>query len=292
MKTKEVGDAWQAALEDWDDDVPGTCARKQRQDWPQGQACFQGPAWRWLLAMEWLKEQRSVKRSENELIWKAWQYLADPGIVSRCPSAAAIQVACQINQDPLRSLEIEARLLAGYTLKQIAAKVHQSPVVVLWYHDLFFDVLPRMTATMWISTYLFDPAGDTPDALRKSVYRSSYRGGRFVCEHWLSRLSELRTEPDLSTRHGRETKQLQLLLQIDQIQQRIYQGLDPKPLLDWQHRPACQLAREYESLAQQHACFLSRLLKKHFVADQAVAGQVPLAPESPTVASPRNSHSC
>ena len=55
-------------------------------------------------------------------------------------------------------LMIEARLLAGQTLTEIAQKVKTDSSVVLWYSKLFFDVQDKLDNSDWVQSQILLPA--------------------------------------------------------------------------------------------------------------------------------------
>lgn len=267
-------DHWQAALADWDDDVPGTTARSKRHRWPHHAACLGPPEWRWSAAMDYISRQKEVARSEkSEQIWQAMRYLQSYE-ANDCPTTAAIRRACEINRDPLYRLQIEARLLARYTLKEVAYKTSEPPVVVLWYHDLFFDVLPRLQAKAWLSGVLFDPFSKHTNLFTKSVLRDSYYGRKAVCEHWLSRLRELHEPQDLTTLRGRENQQLLLRMELERIQQLGADGMNVKLLADFFRTEGKSFPQEHVSLFSQHGLLLEKRIASLFGPPEPVAGKV------------------
>lgn len=64
---------------------------------------------------------------------------------------AALEAALALHEDdsPLQ-WEVRARLLAGQTDDEIAARCKLQPSVVKWYATLFYDIRPRREATDWL----------------------------------------------------------------------------------------------------------------------------------------------
>jgi hypothetical protein len=111
------------------------------------------PARRWLRAGYLLAHGRRPMRRDDGATREAWQFRRGLG---RCRGAAgrgrpaerfpemAEAHAAYAAAEPLRRAELEARLLAGEDDAAIAAKMALSPAGVSAYHDVLFEVRPRL----------------------------------------------------------------------------------------------------------------------------------------------------
>ena len=120
--------------------------------WPE-------PARRWLRAEHLLGHGRWPMRRDDAATREAWRFRRG---LRRCHCAAgrrrlarrypALAEAHGLyrSAEPLRRAELEARLLAGEDDATVAAKVGLSAPGVAMYHDVFFDIRPRLGADFYI----------------------------------------------------------------------------------------------------------------------------------------------
>ena len=118
------------------------------------------PAWRWLRAGYLHTHGREPCRFKDDpLTHHAWQFLAAAG--RSAADDARDQATCRFltvgeayaiysGGPPLRRAELEARLLAGQADETIAAKVLLSLDGVRCYHDLFYEVRPRLATPAYV----------------------------------------------------------------------------------------------------------------------------------------------
>jgi hypothetical protein len=112
------------------------------------------PARRWLRAGYLLRHRLWPSWGRDDpATWAAWRFRRGLG---RCHGAAgrrrlarrypALAEAHGLyrSAEPLRRAELEARLLAGLDDAAVGAKVGMSPAGVAAYHDVFFEVRPRL----------------------------------------------------------------------------------------------------------------------------------------------------
>ena len=121
--------------------------------WPE-------PARRWLRAEHLLAHgRRPLWGRDDPLGWEAWRFRgglarcrceADRARLARCYPALAEAHGLYRSAEPLRRAELEARLLAGEGDATVAAKVGLSAPGVAMYHDVFFDIRPRLGADFYI----------------------------------------------------------------------------------------------------------------------------------------------
>jgi hypothetical protein len=100
------------------------------------------------------------------------------------PTAAAYELFIQPNRFEER-LFVEGMLLAGAKNEDFAAKVPCAPADVQAYHDLFFDVRPRLEAPAWIVGQLFHGGLYGPMNLRDRagvVHRLAWMAGPQIFE--------------------------------------------------------------------------------------------------------------
>ena len=117
------------------------------------------PARRWLRAEYLLGHGRWPMRRDDGATREAWRFRRGLG---RCRGEAgrgrpaerfpemAEAYAAYTAAEPLRRAELEARLLAGQDDATVAAKVGLSAPGVAMYHDVFFDIRPRLGADFYI----------------------------------------------------------------------------------------------------------------------------------------------
>jgi hypothetical protein len=111
------------------------------------------PARRWLRAEYLLGHGRRPMRRDDPLTREAWRFRRG---LARCRGEAGRAQLAQrfptlaeahdwyTSAEPLRRAELEARLLAGQDDAAVAAKVGMSPAGVAAYHDVLFEVRPRL----------------------------------------------------------------------------------------------------------------------------------------------------
>jgi hypothetical protein len=121
---------------------------------------FRSPAWRWARA-SWLREHggRADKRIDDDWVVRARDFLAarDQGTDARRAGRKRahdqhIQAALDLWEAdrPAPRWRVEAHLLTSVPLNDVARICTLPAEVVECYHQLFFDVLPRLRATDWI----------------------------------------------------------------------------------------------------------------------------------------------
>jgi hypothetical protein len=121
---------------------------------------FRSPAWRWDRA-NWLYEHggRADKRIDDDWVAGARDFLAAGGRQAEArptPRRRAddphIQAALNLwrAEPPTPRWQVEARLLTGAPLDEVAHLCELLVEVVETYHHLFFDVRPRLRATDWV----------------------------------------------------------------------------------------------------------------------------------------------
>ena len=122
--------------------------------WPE-------PARRWLRAGYLLRHRLWPfwGGRDDPATWAAWRFRRG---LRRCHCAAGrrrlarrypalAEAHCLYRSaEPLRRAELEARLLAGEDDATVAAKVGLSAPGVAMYHDVFFDIRPRLGADFYI----------------------------------------------------------------------------------------------------------------------------------------------
>ena len=119
------------------------------------------PARRWLRAGYLLRHRLWPfwGGRDDPATWAAWRFRRG---LRRCHCAAGrrrlarrypalAEAHCLYRSaEPLRRAELEARLLAGEDDATVAAKVGLSAPGVAMYHDVFFDIRPRLGADFYI----------------------------------------------------------------------------------------------------------------------------------------------
>lgn len=79
-------------------------------------------------------------------------FLSSPGLFY------AYQLFEESAEDPIPSLILETRVLAGFTEDQIAKGLTTIPETVSWYEKLFFDVRPYLDNRDWIVSQVLSPS--------------------------------------------------------------------------------------------------------------------------------------
>lgn len=95
------------------------------------------PRWRWERARELHADHRRPTRADDRAVRAALAYLRAPG--ARRPRHCLVAAALALHHSSLRE-GVEARLLAGEPLAQIAARTEISESILAIYAHLFFDV--------------------------------------------------------------------------------------------------------------------------------------------------------
>jgi hypothetical protein len=132
---------------------PAVFSADPHDPWPE-------PARPWLRAEYLLCHGRRPMRGRDDpLTREAWRFrrglarcrgAAGRGRLARRFPALAEAYAAYAAADPLRRAELEARLLAGEDDATIAAKTGLSAPGVATYHDVFFEVRPRLGAHVYV----------------------------------------------------------------------------------------------------------------------------------------------
>ena len=126
-----------------------------------GHDLWPAPARRWLRAGYLLRHRLWPfwGGRDDPATWAAWRFRRG---LRRCHCAAGrrrlarrypalAEAHCLYRSaEPLRRAELEARLLAGEDDATVAAKVGLSAPGVAMYHDVFFDIRPRLGADFYI----------------------------------------------------------------------------------------------------------------------------------------------
>ena len=117
------------------------------------------PARRWLRAGYLLRHGRWPMRRDDAATREAWQFRRGLGrcrgeadrarLARRFPTLAEAHRLYR-SAEPLRRAELEARLLAGEDDGTVGAKMGLSAPGVAMYHDVFFDIRPRLGADFYI----------------------------------------------------------------------------------------------------------------------------------------------
>ncbi|TWT56526.1 hypothetical protein [Allorhodopirellula solitaria] len=181
-----------------------------------------GPSWRWIKAGRVAARRRVSGRVERgSVFWRCVDYIdglpADMRDKLCGDGQLDISSAEAIYRDPVKRLEVDARLVAGLSPEEAAARCGLNAETVRDYCEIFFDVLDSLRATDWLAIHIFDPADEAIDNLYTTVCRESYQGGPAVCEYWLERVPHLDEPCDLTTIAGREMKRLHLTLLQDRL---------------------------------------------------------------------------
>jgi hypothetical protein len=156
---------------------------------------FRTPAWRWARA-RWLYEHRRRKRNvvDDEWVERAVRYLATQrkaksGHAPAPPPAydLAIEVALDLYRDtiPQRRWHVEALLLTTEPLEEVARLTGVPVETVEAYHQLLFDVRPRLRAKDWVMLRVIGttgPQGYVGQRLGPLWKLVAYTGGRPALE--------------------------------------------------------------------------------------------------------------
>jgi hypothetical protein len=125
-----------------------------------GHDLWPAPARRWLRAGYLLRHRRwPFWGRDDPATWAAWRFrrglrrcrgAADRArLAARFPGVAEAHGSYR-SAEPLKRAEVEARLLAGEGDAAVAAKTGLSAAGVATYHDVFFEVRPRLGADVYV----------------------------------------------------------------------------------------------------------------------------------------------
>jgi hypothetical protein len=156
---------------------------------------FRTPAWRWARA-HWLAEHRRRKCRAADDAWveRAVHYLAaqrkaKPGRAPAPPPAydPAVEAALDLYRDtaPQRRWHVEALLLTAEPLEEVARLTGVPVETVEAYHQLLFDVRPRLQAKDWVMLRAIGttgPQGYDGQRLGPLWKLVAYTGGRLALD--------------------------------------------------------------------------------------------------------------
>ncbi len=136
---------------------------------------FRPPSWRYHRTRHLIEEGRAPEPGfDDGLTRLAWPYFAGspandgagPERLAQSHPAVDEAFAFYTGAEPIRRAELEARILAGQTDDEIAAKLGLSAAGVAAYEALFYDVRRSLTADTYIVNCVIGPKvhyGITPE---------------------------------------------------------------------------------------------------------------------------------
>jgi hypothetical protein len=124
------------------------------------------PAWRWLRAT-WLRERAEPAdpRCDDRWVGRALRFLAAQGQPvaagkrPRLDPAVRAALALAHEDPPERRWLVEALLLTDVPCEEVARRCAVGARTVEAYHQLFYDVRPRLAATDWVMSQVCASAG-------------------------------------------------------------------------------------------------------------------------------------
>jgi hypothetical protein len=124
------------------------------------------PDWRWTKAVDLCRGYKRARASDDPLVGSAIRYLnrvARRGADEAGKTWPDLHAALAIRQfaGPLAD-EIEARLLTGVPISEVAEKTAVLPSVVEAYEQFFFNVAQRLDAHDWVMMYAVALSRVTP----------------------------------------------------------------------------------------------------------------------------------
>lgn len=190
----------------------------------QEHSLLRPPFWRWERATDLLDNRRNWSRHRDDdwthramAYLRAMQHLPEQQRAEKLAKIDPdVHVAHQLNaQGGPRHLEIQARLLAGQTVPEVAARVALPEPTVAAFEALFFHVRDRLGAADWITVHALGRGSGDPIAA--IVLRScAYYGGLVLLDAVLPYLTGLcdlfAGTPDLATTEGKIVQSLRLVL--------------------------------------------------------------------------------
>jgi hypothetical protein len=233
-----------------------------------------GAPWRWAVAERLvLRGKVRPNTTYDGYIWQAVNFLRHVRVELRGELFGDRKVqlaeASKLHSQASTRWPIEARLLAGEPMDEVAAKAGIGLQVLEDYVALFFDTLDRLTARRWImDRVIHTPEANAPPQ-QVSLYRAAYIGGRHVCEHWLDHMRDLGEPTDLSTERGREVERLRLLIISEHLEDEDYKDLVnvtirlkklPNPPMCNHRSLAGLVAKHVGSVLREHAEDLKSLI--------------------------------
>jgi len=149
------------------------------------------------------------RRSGDRYLLQAYRLVA---VIRRCellpgekipPAPTLVTIAAShLYDEGERHAELEARLLAGQSIPEVAAILDIPEPVIEAYERIYFDVRPRLKAKDYIRHHAINPLSlrpDHPTYFDVLVRKFAYWGGRLVLDVVLDALDEGLAEADLAT---------------------------------------------------------------------------------------------
>jgi hypothetical protein len=161
---------------------------------PSRHCPFRPPDWRARRCEHLVAEGRCPSRRDDRTVWLGWRFLCG---LARCADELqkervrrrhpdlATAVALHKSADAFARWVVEARLLAGESFAEIAARTALTAEAVAAYQNLFFDVVDGLAARYWVVNRVIryphatEAAEDDVGTLLKLF---AFRGGVVVLE--------------------------------------------------------------------------------------------------------------
>ena len=154
------------------------------------------PDWRWRLANHLAASGRPPKRYRlDDGVYEVVRYLRRgrqlgdwptpaPSAQDWRPLSAALAT---YRLQPERRLELEARILAREDTATIATKCGLDPAVIDTFHDVFFDIRPKLDHQSYVLSVIHGDKGSIFDEIDRPrlIKHQAYFGGPFVLEELL-----------------------------------------------------------------------------------------------------------
>lgn len=239
-----------------------------------------GPSWRWETANRIVRDGTARHHEKlGAVIWQTVDHLRP--VPERFRSsllgdrAMDVAGAQAIYDNRLMRLEVEAQILAGLSCSQVAERSGLKTESVRDYHDIFFDMQVDQSHPGWIMDQIAELDKESPDYLRRCLYRNAFRGGPVVCEYWLGFLHILGQDHDLSTATGRGAERLELLVLSEQA---CDQGYPSTPrLADYMFEVANAKAPLPVTIGEMVTQKVSRVLQDYFATEAVESKPLPVA---------------
>lgn len=195
---------------------------------PEQQRCnpFRSPAWRWDRANDLINTGRYLSRKRDDApTGIAVDYLRE---INRCASELRLKRVRQRFRYVVQAhdiwkaatrerLEIETRILARQTDTEIGFEMNLPPETVQAWHDLFFHVRDRISATSYVTFQIIGLDPQRPLTPIQLMQLCVLHHGPHLIEPWFEYLKEERKHHGLETPEGRLAASLDLLLAVHSL---------------------------------------------------------------------------
>lgn len=181
---------------------------------------------RWRRACEIVNERGyATRRRDGELVQRAVRCTrqlerarTDRAVRRAAMDYPDIYWALRLHQeDSTRVLELKARVLARQSDQVIAKLLGLPSRTVATFIALFFDVRPRLKATVWVRRVAIGLPIDQGPSVENLLLLSAWHNGPSIIPAWLDYLKHQEENHDLSTEVGRQRAAIEHLIRVHQL---------------------------------------------------------------------------